>query len=55
MLTLVPVMKSSELRKPGSRVPALIVLRRGGGKSGVSSSTVTSARLVFVFIASSMW
>jgi hypothetical protein len=28
---------------------------RCGGKSSVSSSTVTSARLVLVFIASSMW
>ena len=35
----------------GSAVPALTVRRRAGGKSWVSSSTVTSARLVFVFIA----
>ena len=57
--TLVPVAKTSGERNTPSCdscfVPAESPRSRSGGKSFVSLSRVTSARFVFVFIASSMW
>ena len=59
MLTDVPVGNSLSVRKPpcsaSARVPGVRSRNRFGGNSLTSLSKFTSARLVLVFIASSMW